>query len=139
MRSALALFRHSSVRSPVLACGLTLLLAATNLSMASAADFPGAGHKFIADFKKFRFEQVYPSATALTWTTLNPDGSRGTSETVSIKTQQIANSVFMVSWQEANKTTVVQIQDYAQKIIYTNLTMPDGSFIQLQGKFTPAN
>jgi hypothetical protein len=75
----------------------------------------------------------------LTWTTLNPDGSRGESGTVSIQTQQIADSVFMVSWQEANKATVVQIQDYAQKIIYTNLTLPDGSFIQLKGSFSPSS
>jgi hypothetical protein len=139
MRPPVKILSRLSIRSVLLAYGPAFLLAISNLSVAFAADFPGAGHKFIADFKKLRFEQVYPSATALTWTTLNPDGSRGESGTVSIQTQQIADSVFMVSWQEANKATVVQIQDYAQKIIYTNLTLPDGSFIQLKGSFNPSS
>ncbi len=118
---------------------LAALALAANASLAFADDFPGAGHRYIADFKKFRFEHVYASASALTWTTLNPDGSRGQSETVAIHVQPLANGVYMVSWQEANKATVVQVQDYGKKLIFTNLTLPDGNFIQLQGAFTPAD
>ena len=104
----------------------------------SAAEFPGTGHKFIADFKKFRFEQSYTSSSSLKYTALNSDGSRGASDTVTVRTQEVAGSVYMVSWQEANKATVVQIQDYGRKSIYTNLTLPDGTFIQLEGTFVPA-
>lgn len=114
-----------------------LLANAIAVHSASAADFPGTGHKFIADFKKFRFEQTYTSPTSLTYTALNPDGSRGASDTVSVQTQELTNSVYMVSWQESNKATVVQIQDYGRKIIYTNLTMPDGTFVRIEGTFVP--
>jgi hypothetical protein len=106
---------------------------------ANAADFPGTGHKFIADLKKFRFEQSYTSASSLTYTALNPDGSRGASSTVSVRAQEVANSVFMITWQEADKTTVVQIHDYGKHIIYSNLTFPDGTFVQLEGTLTPAD
>jgi hypothetical protein len=129
----------SATRSGLASFCATFLLAAAAASSALAADFPGAGHKFIADFKKFRFEHAYPTSSSLTWTTLNPDGARGQSETVAIHAQEIADKVFMVSWQEGNKATVVQIQDYAKNIIFTNLTLPNGTFIQLQGTFVPAD
>jgi hypothetical protein len=74
-----------------------LLVNAMFVHSSNAADFPGTGHKFIADFKKFRFEQSYTSPNSLTYTALNSDGSRGTSDTVNVRTQEVANSVYMVS------------------------------------------
>ncbi len=39
----------------------------------------------------------------------------------------------MVSWQEASKATVVHIEDFENEIVYTNITMPDNTFVQLKG------
>ncbi len=119
--------------------GVVGLIWAATTTYVTADEFPGAGHKFTADFTKFKFEQIYTPDSMLTYTAINSDGGRGASGTVKVKTQELAKSVFMVSWQEANKATVVQIQDYTKKAIYTNLTLPDGTFIQLQGSFVPAD
>jgi hypothetical protein len=108
-------------------------------NMAAAADFPGVGHKFVADFTQFRFEQIYPSESSLQYTALNLDGTRGASQTVDVHVQPAGDALFIVTWQEANKTTVVQVQDYAKKHIYTHLTLPDGTFLKLQGSFVPAD
>jgi hypothetical protein len=117
------------------ALSLTLPLAGAS----RAEDFPGTGRKFVADFTQFRFEQFYPSASRLTWAPLNADGSRGPSQSVDVRVQPVADGVFVVTWQEANKTTIVQVQDYGKKRIYSHLTMPDGTFLQLQGSFQPAD
>lgn len=113
-----------------------VVLASMSIGPVRAADFPGTGGKFLADFQKFKFEHEYSPGT-LKWTTINADGTRGASQTETIKTQEISDRIFMVSWQEANKSTVVQIQDYGKQRVYTNLTLPDGTFIQLQGSFVP--
>ncbi len=39
----------------------------------------------------------------------------------------------MVCWQEADKTTVVHVQDFENGIIHTNVTVPNGVFILHSG------
>jgi hypothetical protein len=39
----------------------------------------------------------------------------------------------MIGWQEADKTTVVHIQDFANGIVHTNVTVPNGVFIRRSG------
>jgi hypothetical protein len=43
--------------------------------------------------------------------------------------------LFLVTWQEADKTTVVHIEDYGRQTIITNITNPDLSFQQFHGTF----
>jgi len=57
------------------------------------------------------------------------------SETVAIKIEPIARMIFLVTWQEADKTTVVHIEDYRKKTIITNITNPDLTFDEFHGTF----
>jgi hypothetical protein len=98
--------------------------------------FPGIGHKYLVDFGAFRVELSFTSSTSLTYTPLAPDGSRGKSETVIIAVEPIAAEIFLVTWQEADKTTVVHVEDFGQKTIITNITNPDLTFQQYRGTFS---
>jgi hypothetical protein len=104
------------------------------------SDFPGAGHKYLADFQSFKVTLSFASDTSLTYVVLNPDGSAGQTETVTIKTESIAPQVYLVTWVESDNTTVVQIEDYGRQTIITNITSPPPqfSFDQFHGTFQDA-
>jgi hypothetical protein len=99
-------------------------------------EFPAVGHRYLVDFVAFRVELYFASLTSLTYTGVAPDGSRGGSETVTIRVEPIRDNLFLVTWQEADKTTVVHVEDYTKNTIITNITNPDNSFDQFHGAFT---
>ncbi|MBP2627586.1 MAG: hypothetical protein H6Q68_2297 [Firmicutes bacterium] len=60
---------------------------------------------------------------------------KGFTETVEISVTPIRPGVFMVAWQEENKTTVFHIEDFEKGIIYANITLPGNTSLRLQGPF----
>jgi hypothetical protein len=56
-------------------------------------------------------------------------------ETVTVKVEPITGEIFLVTWQESDKTTVVHIEDYGRHTIVTNITNPDLTFDQFHGTF----
>ncbi len=93
--------------------------------------FPAIGHVYEANFGSWVFHLYFKSKTVMTIT--NVAGPlNGTSETVQIAVTLIRPGVFMISWQEADKTTVVHIQDFENGIVHTNVTEPNGVFITPQ-------
>jgi hypothetical protein len=99
------------------------------------APFPAIGHRYLVNFVAFRVELYFESATSLTYSGVRPDGSLGGSETVVIRTEPITDTIFLVSWQESDRTTVVHIEDFGAKTIVTNITNPNLSFVQYHGTF----
>ena len=130
-RRAAMLVALVAVLAPISACQTT-----PSAQMESA--FPAVGRRLLVTFPAFRAELHFHSMSSLTWYLLNPDGTKGRSETVAIRVQPVADKVFLIAWQEANKTTVVQVEDFERKVIYTNITRPDGTFLQSKGTFTEA-
>jgi len=98
-------------------------------------EFPGVGHRYDVDFKVFRVELDFASETSLTYYNLDKEGKRVGSETATIKVEPITEGIFLVTWQESDKTTVVHIEDYNAHTIVTNITSPDLSFDQFHGTF----
>ena len=101
--------------------------------------FPAVGHRYLVDFEEFRVELNFSSMTSMTYTSIGKDGSRGGSETVSITVESIRDQLFLVTWREADKTTVVHLEDYKLMTIVTNITGPDGSFDKFHGRMTPVD
>lgn len=95
--------------------------------------FPAVGHRYLVDFKAFRVELYFSSETSLTYTNLDRDGKPVGSETVNIKVKSIRDRLFIVTWQESDKTTVVHLEDYKDNRIITNITDPDSTFSEYQG------
>ncbi len=98
----------------------------------STPPFPGIGHMYEANFGSWVFHLHFLSETVMTLT--NAEGPfKGTSETVQMAVTPIRPGVFMISWQEADKTTVVHIEDFANGIAHTNVTEPNGVFLRRSG------
>jgi hypothetical protein len=99
--------------------------------------FPASGHSYLVDFKQFKVKLSFASSSdSLTYVVQNPDGSAGQTETVAIRVEAIGPQIFLVTWQESDKTTVVHVEDYANNTIITNITNPDLSFEQHHGSFS---
>ncbi len=58
---------------------------------------------------------------------------KGTAETVQIAVTPIRPGIFLISWQEKDKTTVVHVEDYKNGIVHTNITGRSGAFIHRSG------
>jgi hypothetical protein len=97
--------------------------------------FPAIGHKYLVDFVAFRVQLYFTSDTSLTYYNVNAAGAIVGSETVTIKVEPISDGIFLVTWQESDKTTVVHVEDYNSKTIVTNITNPDLTFDQFHGTF----
>jgi hypothetical protein len=97
--------------------------------------FPGVGHRYFVDFVAFQVELDFVSETSLTYYNLDKNGNKVGSETVTIKVELITDGIFLVTWQESDKTTVVHIEDYNRQTIVTNITEPDLTFDQFHGTF----
>ena len=98
--------------------------------------FPAVGHRYLVNFQAFRVELYFASETSLTYTGVRADGSHGDSETVAITVEPIRDGLFLVTWQEFDKTTVVHLEDYKNLAIITNITGPDLRFSKFHGTMT---
>jgi len=72
--------------------------------------FPAVGHSYFVDFVAFQVELNFASETSLTYYNLDKNGNKIGSETVTIKVEPITDGIFLVTWQESDKTTVVHIE-----------------------------
>lgn len=101
-----------------------------------AEQFPAVDHKYLVDFGSWKTELAFHSETSMTYTGIRPDGSRGGSETVMIAVDPLRDLLFLVTWQESDRTTVVHLEDYREHRIVTHVTGPDGSFEIFHGTMT---
>jgi len=100
------------------------------------AAFPAVGHSYEVDFdggNAFRIE--FKSDSEMLFIKLAPP-NEGATEAVRFTYRPIRDDVFLVYWQEADKTTVVHVEDFGQGVIYSNITSPDGSFFNDSSKLT---
>lgn len=98
--------------------------------------FPAVGHRYLVDFVTWKTELAFHSETSMTYTGIKSDGSHGGSETVTIAIDPIRDMLFLVTWQESDKTTVVHLEDYRENQIVTHVTSPDGTFDIFHGTMT---
>jgi hypothetical protein len=98
-----------------------------------STNFPAVGQRYFVDFQAFQVELDFASETSLTYYNLDQNGNKVGSETVTTKVEPITDGIFLVTWQESDKTTVVHIEDYNRLTIVTNITNPDLSFNQFHG------
>lgn len=100
-----------------------------------ANSFSAVGHVYEVDYGgdylvRFEFHSVR------SMTIYGMKGKyKGVIETVEISVTFIRPGVFMVAWQEENKTTVVHIEDFAKGVIYANITLPGNTSLRMKGPF----
>jgi hypothetical protein len=61
------------------------------------------------------------------------DGPYARVEEVEYVATSIRPGIFLVSWVEASGATVVHIEDFAERTIYSNATLPGGDFLRMKG------
>ncbi len=98
----------------------------------STTHFPAVGHVYEAHFGSWVHHLHFESETVMTITNAE-DPFEGTSEIVQIVVTPIRPGVFLTSWQEKDKTTVVHVEDYENSIVHTNITERGGAFIRRSG------
>jgi hypothetical protein len=98
--------------------------------------FPAVGHRYLVNFVKFRVELDFQSETSMTYYNLNAAGERVGQETVAISVDPIRDGLFLVTWTESDKTTVVHLEDYRRMRIVTNITDPKDGLTRFEGTMT---
>ena len=70
---------------------------------------------------------VFGSDTSMAYTGVRPDGKLGSSEKVRITLDPVRDPLFLVSWQESDRTTVVHLEDYQNLMIVTSHHIAGGN------------
>lgn len=96
------------------------------------------GKIFLADLGTFKSELYFESDDSLIFKIAEGGGPAaiGHTEKVQIAITEVRPQVYMVAWKEATGATVTHIEDHENGILYSNATLPDGSFYTMQGTIT---
>lgn len=98
--------------------------------------FPAVGHRYLVDFTAFRVELVFASETSMTYYNLDANGNHVGQETVTVAIDPVRDGLFLVTWTESDKTTVVHLEDYRLNRIVTNITDPTRGLLRFEGMMT---
>ncbi|MER8929198.1 hypothetical protein [Mesorhizobium sp. M0859] len=98
--------------------------------------FPAVGHRYLVDFKAFRVELVFASETSMTYYNLDANGDHIGQETVTVAVDPVRDGLFLVTWTESDKTTVVHLEDYRLNRIVTHVTDPTRGLSRFEGTMT---
>lgn len=93
------------------------------------------GRIFSVDFGESVFHTMFDSEHELTFRPVK--GNLGTLETVSYNKLEIHPNAYLLFWQEKDKTTVTGYWDFEKMIVYSNVTLPGGKFLNLSGGLAP--
>ncbi|HZY19194.1 MAG TPA: hypothetical protein VFE82_11995 [Ramlibacter sp.] len=103
-----------------------------NTSIATATTIP-LGHVFDIDFTQFTPRIGFDSTSELTFEMIGSQFA-GMKETVRHEAINVRPGLFVVTWQEKPKATAVQVEEFAQAVVHTNIINPDGAFLRMSGK-----
>ena len=93
-----------------------------------------SGNKFLVQFGMAKAVLHFNSDISLTFTITGKNGEpQEITETVAIKMTELRPRLFLVTWQEASGTTVTQVHDYENNVIYSNWTSGNREFTNLKG------
>ncbi|MHA3789993.1 MoaF-related domain-containing protein [Flavobacterium hauense] len=92
----------------------------------------GNTYKMETDFLKVRL--FFESDNSMIFTILDGELTAiGYTEKVETTIAEIRPNVFMVAWKEISGATVTHVEDHQNGIVYSNATLPDGSFYTMKG------
>jgi ketosteroid isomerase-like protein len=98
------------------------------------------GEKFLFDFGMAKSILHFQSESSMQFTIIEKDGKPyEETETVEIKLTEIRPNLYITTWKEKNQNTITQIQDFNNGIVYSNWTLSNGEFINIQGTIVPTN
>ncbi len=93
------------------------------------------GNRYIMDVGVLKTELYFESDNAMVFTIIDGGSlqKKGYSEKVETVIAEIRPKVYMIAWKESSGATVTHVEDHKNGIIYSNATLPDGSFYTMKG------
>ena len=97
------------------------------------------GNRYIMDVGVLKTELFFETDETMVFTVIEGGGltKNGYSESVETTIAEIRPQVYMVAWKEKSGATVTHVEDHENGIIYSNATLPDGSFYTMKGTVNP--
>jgi hypothetical protein len=102
----------------------------------AAKNFPPSATAIWSISKRSESSFDFASETSMTYYNLDQNGQRVGQETVTIAVEPIRDGLFLVTWTESDKTTVVHLEDYRDNRIITNITDPTTGLSKFEGDMT---
>lgn len=97
--------------------------------------FPAIGHIYEANFGQLAFHLRFDSDGSTMRFAPADAPDFGSAQAVTYRALAIRPGVFMVTWTEADKTTVTHVEDFENGAVHTNITGPDHTFLNLSGSW----
>nr|WP_314738898.1 hypothetical protein [uncultured Haemophilus sp.] len=102
-----------------------------------ARNYPAVGKLYQATFGELAYHLNFDAdGKTMTFTSIGTD--KPVAEPVvmvNYTATEVADNVFMVTWKEPDGSTVTHVEDFNQEIVYTNITLPDHTFLNFKGTF----
>ncbi|MGC0379708.1 MoaF-related domain-containing protein [Streptomyces sp. SAI-229] len=97
------------------------------------------GRRFLADLGALTLEIYFESEKRMTFTVIEggelvPDNH---TETVAVTTAEIRPDVYLTSWKELSGATITHLEDFERGLLYSRITLPDGTPLALSGTISP--
>lgn len=91
-----------------------------------------AGQKVEVDFGDIAYQLYFETDTSMTYKVVK-GSDQGITETVNYRKVVIRPNIYFIYWQERDKTTVTHYEDFEKQIVHSNITLMDGTFMNLKG------
>jgi hypothetical protein len=99
--------------------------------------FPATGHVYKADYGDLTFRVAFGTdGKTLHWAPFAAKDFDIEATTETYRATHIRPGVFMVTWKEADGTTVTHVEDFESGIVHASITLPDHTFLNLKGTWT---
>lgn len=97
------------------------------------------GNRYKMDLDVLKTELFFESDESMVFTVIEGGSltENGYSERVETTIAEIRPQVYMIAWKEISGATVTHVEDHENGIIYSNATLPDGSFYTMKGTIRP--
>ncbi len=92
-------------------------------------EFTGADRSYDVDFEGSKINIRFTSDRLISFVR----SGETTVDSYPIDPIKIRDKLFLVHWTEKDGTQIVHVEDFEKMIIYTNISMLDGSFFQVKG------
>ncbi|MDZ5452067.1 MoaF-related domain-containing protein [Labrys sedimenti] len=99
--------------------------------------FPLAGQRFEVDYGDLVATNAHAADAPLLHYEITKGPLTGNRATVGFEWQHLCGQSYAISWQEADGSTVVHIDDFEAGHSLAFFTTPDGTFFRLEGSLQP--
>ncbi|AGW92829.1 MULTISPECIES: MoaF-related domain-containing protein [Cupriavidus] len=98
---------------------------------------PFAGRSYRVDYEGLSAHNIYAEDGRSLRYAIVSGPYAGASGEAACEWRQVAEGIYVISWQEANGATVVHVDDFARGQSQAFFTTPDLQFVRMQGPLVP--